>query len=178
MPVSPNPSSADSLEDEVSVLRARNKILTDALKEVQESASKAVKKNFDLVWYARNRCKFLFWFLIQCSIGRINSHSLIDRDGWILCDTVARYPNHDASKRIQKSEEHREDLDLLKSDDADYHHGFHAGVLAAARMFKEHAEVIDVASNDVRFLRPNSFNSCLYKTFANESLSGLSRNLR
>ena len=69
-----------------------------------------------------------------------------------MFDIIARYPNHDASKRIQQSEEHREDLDLLKSDDADYHHGFHAGALATARMFKEHAEGLDVASNDVSFL--------------------------
>lgn len=57
VPVSPNSSSAESLEDEVSALRARNKMLMEALNEVKKSATKAVEKNFDLVWYARNRCK-------------------------------------------------------------------------------------------------------------------------
>ena len=58
VPVSPSSSSA-SLEDEVIALRARNKVLAEALKGVNESATKAFKKNFDLVWFARNRCTFL-----------------------------------------------------------------------------------------------------------------------
>ena len=56
VPVSPN-SASESLEDEVMALRARNKVLTEALQGVNESATKAFKKNFDLVWFARNRCK-------------------------------------------------------------------------------------------------------------------------
>ena len=62
---------------------------------------------------------------------------------------IDRFPNHDASKRIQESEEHREDLDLLKSNDADYHHGFQAGVLAAARMFKEHSDILHINNEGV-----------------------------
>jgi hypothetical protein len=54
VPVSP-PNM--SLEDEVILLRARNKILTDALQAVKESATDQAKRNFDLVWFARNRCK-------------------------------------------------------------------------------------------------------------------------
>ena len=59
VPVSPTTSSsADSMEDELSSLRAQNKILTEALKEMKKSATKAFEKNYDLVWYARNRCKY------------------------------------------------------------------------------------------------------------------------
>ncbi|CAB9527685.1 expressed unknown protein [Seminavis robusta] len=113
VPVSP--SSSESLEDEVIALRARNKVLLEALKGVNESATALKKKHFDLVWFARNRY---------------------------------RYPNHGASKRIQESEEHREDLDLLKSDDGDYHHGFQAGVLAASRMFQEQSDILHVNDQD------------------------------
>mmetsp|Transcript_16624 Transcript_16624/g.30237 ORF Transcript_16624/g.30237 Transcript_16624/m.30237 type:complete len:179 (+) Transcript_16624:115-651(+) len=55
VPVSP-PNM--SLEDEVILLRARNKILTDALQAVKESATDQAKRNFDLVWFARNRCRY------------------------------------------------------------------------------------------------------------------------
>jgi hypothetical protein len=61
----------------------------------------------------------------------------------------ARFPNHDVSKRIEQSEEHREDLELLRTNDADYHHGFQAGVLASARMFKEHSDILHVNNDEV-----------------------------
>ena len=50
-------SPTGSVEDEILVLRARNKVLTDALSAVKQSASKEMKKRFDLVWFARYRCK-------------------------------------------------------------------------------------------------------------------------
>jgi hypothetical protein len=53
-PVSPT----GSVEDEILVLRARNKILTEALSAVKKSASKEMKRRFDLVWFARYRCKY------------------------------------------------------------------------------------------------------------------------
>lgn len=53
-PVSP---TAGNLQDEVLALRARNKILTDALKAVKEQADEQAKRNFELVWFARNRSK-------------------------------------------------------------------------------------------------------------------------
>lgn len=130
-----------SLEDEVIALRARNKVLTEALKGVHESATKEFKKNFDLVWFARNRCEFPYlvrrckrWYNVSFSL----SSGIPDR-----------FPNHVDSKRIQDSEEHREDLELLKTDDADYHHGFQAGVLAAARMFKEHSDILHINGEEV-----------------------------
>ena len=58
VPVSPTGNG--SLEEQVLALRARNKVLTDALAAVNESATKEFKKNYDLVWYARNHCKFFF----------------------------------------------------------------------------------------------------------------------
>lgn len=61
VPVSP--TSSESLEDELMALRARNKVLSEALTGVNESATKAFKKNFDLVWFARNRGKCLLLFL-------------------------------------------------------------------------------------------------------------------
>ena len=46
---------------------------------------------------------------------------------------------------------------MLKSNDADYHHGFHSGVLAAARMFKEHAEAVDISNLDVSAMTAKIF---------------------
>jgi hypothetical protein len=60
-----------------------------------------------------------------------------------------RYPNHEASKRLEASEDHREELEKLRSPDGDYFHGFHSGVLAAAKMFQEHADILHVNEHDV-----------------------------
>lgn len=107
VPISPK----ISLEDEVIALRARNKVLTGALKAVKDAAQDHSKLRHELVWYARNRC---------------------------------RYPNHAASKRLDMSKEHCDEIDKLRSDDGDYHHGFNSGVLAAARMFEAHADILHV----------------------------------
>ncbi|KAL3917751.1 MAG: hypothetical protein SGILL_004562 [Bacillariaceae sp.] len=53
-----------------------------------------------------------------------------------------RYPNHEASARIDK--EHKELIQHLRSEDGDYHHGFNSGVLAASRMFASQADVLHV----------------------------------
>jgi hypothetical protein len=53
-----------------------------------------------------------------------------------------RYPNHEASKRIDK--EQKEEIEKLRSDDGDYHHGFNSGVLATVRMFKEKADILHI----------------------------------
>jgi hypothetical protein len=42
----------------VMALRARNKVLTDALAAIKESASQEMKKNYDLVWFAKYRCRY------------------------------------------------------------------------------------------------------------------------
>ena len=56
-----------------------------------------------------------------------------------------RYPNHEASARIDK--EHKEMIQDLRSDDGDFHHGFNSGVLAASRMFATQADVLHI--NDI-----------------------------
>ena len=54
-----SPTSSTSSQEELLTLRARNKILTDALAAIKESASEEMKKKFDLVWFARYRCKYI-----------------------------------------------------------------------------------------------------------------------
>jgi hypothetical protein len=66
----------------------------------------------------------------------------------MLCIT-ARYPSHKASKWLDSSKEHSRDIDNLHSTDGDFHHGFNSGVLAASRMFKDHADVSHVDSDSV-----------------------------
>ena len=59
-PVSPTgstSSSSRSVDEEILALRARNKVLSEALSAVKESAAKEMKRRFDLVWFARYRCK-------------------------------------------------------------------------------------------------------------------------
>lgn len=104
-------ASPTSIEDEVLALRARNKILTQALQSIKETAEKEVQKHYDLVWFARHK---------------------------------SRYPNSEARKRIEASDDFKEDLEKLSSMDADYHHGVHAGLLAASRMFGKQADILHV----------------------------------
>jgi hypothetical protein len=59
-----------------------------------------------------------------------------------------RYPNHPASKNIKKSESHREDLDKLRSNECDFHHGFNSGVLATSRLFKQISDVSFVLNDE------------------------------
>ena len=54
---------------------------------------------------------------------------------------IARFPTHPASKWLDHSEKHKDEIDKLHSMDGDFHHGFNSGVLAAARMFKDHTEI-------------------------------------
>ena len=63
-----------------------------------------------------------------------------------LVRVIDRYPNNPASKRID--EEHKDEIDKLRSDDGDFHHGFNTGLLAAARMFKEKADVLHINEFD------------------------------
>jgi len=50
---------------------------------------------------------------------------------------AGRYPAHEARKRIER--EHGDELAKLHTGDGDFHHGVHAGVLAAARLFQQEA---------------------------------------
>ena len=56
-------------EDEVIALRAENKVLRQALKSVEDTATEQLKKSFELVWFARNRCKCtrmcMHWSLLR-----------------------------------------------------------------------------------------------------------------
>lgn len=45
--------------DELEALRLRNKLLTEVLESIKETADEQVQKHLDLVWFARNRSKFL-----------------------------------------------------------------------------------------------------------------------
>lgn len=107
IPVSPKPSS--TLEEEVENLRAQNKVLSDTLKDIQSKASEEYQKHYDLVWFARNRCRF---------------------------------PNSAARKRIEL--QYADELKKLQDPNAaDFHHGVHAGLLAASKMVAEHAAIVD-----------------------------------
>lgn len=64
--------------------------------------------------------------------------------------TTARFPTHPASKWLDHSKDHKDDIDKLHSMDGDFHHGFNSGLLAAARMFKDHAESADVDFDSAR----------------------------
>ena len=96
-------------------LRARNKVLTDALQHIQETAKAEIQHKYDLVWFARNR---------------------------------SRYPNHTSRKRIEQSEQHQEELEKLKTPEADFYHGMHTGLLAAARLFQQQADILHILDND------------------------------
>lgn len=37
---------------------------------------------------------------------------------------------------------------MLRTAEADFHHGFHSGVLAAARMFKEQSDILHINEYD------------------------------
>jgi hypothetical protein len=41
------------------------------------------------------------------------------------------------------------EISKLFTPDGDYHHGFHTGVLAASRLFKEQADILDVNEHEV-----------------------------
>jgi hypothetical protein len=58
--VSPASSPSRSSDDELLALRARNKILTEALEAIKESASDEMMRRYDLVWFAKYRCKFSY----------------------------------------------------------------------------------------------------------------------
>ena len=51
-----------------------------------------------------------------------------------------RFPNHEARKRIEDT--YPQDLAKLQTLDADHFHGIHCGLLAAARMYASHADVV------------------------------------
>ena len=63
-----------------------------------------------------------------------------------------RYPNHEASKRIEETEEYKAEIQKLRDNDGDFHHGFNTGVLAATRMFKEKADILHVNDFEVRII--------------------------
>ena len=71
-------SPTTTTEDEVIALRAENKVLRQALNAVEDTATEQLKKSFELVWFARNRCK--------CTCTRMCMHwSLLRHDIFCLC---------------------------------------------------------------------------------------------
>jgi hypothetical protein len=60
-----------------------------------------------------------------------------------------RYPNHESSKKIERSVSHREELKKLKTNDCDFHHGFNCGVLATSRLFKQISDISSVIGEEV-----------------------------
>lgn len=65
-------SPTTTTEDEVIALRAENKVLRQALNAVEDTATEQLKKSFELVWFARNRCKCtrmcMHWSLLRHDI--------------------------------------------------------------------------------------------------------------
>ena len=60
--------SPKPVNEELRALRLRNQVLSEALQSIKETADLQAKKNLDLVWFARNRCKFvLFWRNVRWS---------------------------------------------------------------------------------------------------------------
>ncbi len=86
----------------------------------------------------------LCYFIITMSANRFMNN--------VECSITARYPAHEVSKWLDRSEEHSTDIDNLHGTDGDFHHGFNSGVLAASRMFKDHADVSEVQSDSVSVL--------------------------
>jgi hypothetical protein len=41
----------------IALQRVKNKLLLEALAAIKETANKELQKKYDLVWYARYRCK-------------------------------------------------------------------------------------------------------------------------
>jgi hypothetical protein len=93
-----------SLEQQVAALKAKNAVLESVLLSIKDTASQHFDKKYDLVWFAKNRC---------------------------------RYPNHPKSKELDQSEAHREDINVLRGLNGDYHHGINCGEMATCRLFKE-----------------------------------------
>ncbi len=105
-----------STEHDISKLRAENKVLTDALKQIQSCAHEHMNQKYDLVWFALNR---------------------------------NRYPNHESSRKIENSDSHHDELEKLKTNDCDFHHGFNCGVLATSRLFKQISDISHVINEEV-----------------------------
>lgn len=145
--VSVSPSNK-SLEDEIIYLRSQNKLLKNALSAVKDTATEKLSKSYELVWYARNRSELISYIcgVRSLSCNASNSYMFV----YVVHTTIwsARYPSHEASKWLDKSEEHSKDIDNLRSTDGDFHHGFNSGMLAAARLFKEHADVNHADTSD------------------------------
>ena len=49
--------SPTSVEDELVLERTRSKVFADTLQTIKSKAEEEAKRNQELVWYARNRCK-------------------------------------------------------------------------------------------------------------------------
>jgi len=50
--------SPTSVEDELVLERTRSKVFADTLQTIKSKAEEEAKRNQELVWYARNRCRY------------------------------------------------------------------------------------------------------------------------
>ena len=82
--------------------------------------------------------------------------------------TAGRYPNHAVSKRLEASERHMREIRKLRTNDGDYYHGFHSGVLASARLFKDHADILHVNEHGVSLLEMTKIGNSYQTRLTNE----------
>lgn len=108
IPIFPEMPSEMTPEDELTALRQKVNFLADALHSVEKLADEQIKRNYELVWFARN---------------------------------YAPFSNDENVLRLLSSPEHREAIGKLLGPEREYFHGFNSGLLAAARMYKEHARM-------------------------------------
>lgn len=52
------------------------------------------------------------------------------------------FPASEHSRRLEMDPQQCEAIGQLRGEDADYHHGFNSGLLAAGRLFRDHIKVI------------------------------------
>eukprot|EP00956_Cyclotella_meneghiniana_P009048 scaffold12414_cov84-Cyclotella_meneghiniana.AAC.9 len=114
-----SPTHKDLL-DEVKFLRTQNKVLKAAINAVKDTATEKLTKSYELNYLCKHTANSWEYFVPSF---------------------IARFPTHPASKWLDHSEKHKDEIDKLHSMDGDFHHGFNSGVLAAARMFKDHTEI-------------------------------------
>jgi hypothetical protein len=78
--------------------------------------------------------------------------------------------------------EHKEEIEKLRSDDGDFHHGFNSGVLAAVRMFMQKSDILHINEHAVSYRRRHPANAdyflsssffCPNYLLTNRTLSGI-----
>ena len=89
------------------------------------------------------------WFSVLIAFGLTIAYHTISLITIAYNFNIDRYPNHEASQRIEQTEEYKQEIQKLRGDDGDYFHGFNSGVLAATRLFNEKADILHVNDFEV-----------------------------